>query len=603
MSGVSTNSSAQVSLFNLQKEVGELCSCGCGGLASPGRKFIWGHHMRGRGRVQLALKKGKPDSRVRAFTSTEKNLLAHRLSFPEREEGEHLGDYLFRKFLFFCENYVCHVSGEYGGLKVRLMRWQANIFERLFSTLDSTGKRRYRWLHIFIARKNGKTFLVCLLLLYWLSELSFEDPGAEIYACAATKEQASKIIFKTARMMVEKSPELSQLIKIGRMPAHLTNRLSGGFFEPLSADGPKQLGRNTSLAIFDEAHTQPNDELWNSLATSQGMRSEPLFVSISTAGPSRSCFYYSVYEKMKEIQKNPDIDQSTLVALFEADENMDWRSPENFLRANPSLGIEGEIGFRSREEIESVRKAALEGEGEAAYKQFYLNLWSSYGRRNFLPVDKWNALEVPNIDDSLLKESQVWAGLDLSLTTALSALALLFSPNPNFPKWACYVWSWLAGIDLLECERRDHLPYSRWQRDEFLFFDGSLTINVDSILQVLKNLKSGFPRLEVVGFDPYGAAQIQHWDRYFNLEPVPQQYSHLSPGIKSLQVKILNLDILHEPNPLMASMIEAARVISDPNGNLRLDKAKSYSRIDGVSALVNAEVLALKHYIKPKGGK
>jgi phage terminase large subunit-like protein len=585
-------SSEQLALMKIKEQ--SLCECGCHQLAPPGKRFILGHNRRGKRKAISKIKS------IRSVTSKEKARIAHRLYFPERGPEESLGDYFFRKFEFFCSNYVTHIAGKYAGQPVRLMKWQRRIFRKLFSTIDENGRRRYRRLYIHIPRKNGKTFLVCLLVLYWLVELSFYDAAAEIVSCASTREQSIKTIFRTARLMVAASAELTQLLKVGIVPPHITNRLNHGVYEPLASDSAPQLGKNVSLVIFDETHSQPNGDLWGAMGTSQGMREEPLFVSISTAGNTRSSFYFTIYERMKEIESNPELDLTTLVLIYEAPELMDWRDPKAFRIANPSIGDDEETGFRSGDEIEEARKQAIEGEGESAFKQFYLNLWAQHGRRTFLPLDRWDACEVPTIDVDLLKESQCWAGIDLSLTTALTGLAILFSPNPHFPKWACFTFAWLAGENLQECSRRDHLPYEKWIADEVLFFDGQPTIDVDSILDILRKIAGVFPQLRIIGYDPYSSIQIEFWKKYFDLEPVPQQYSFLSPAIKSLQVKILDGNILHEPNPLMRSMIEAARIISDPNGNLRLDKAKSFSRIDCLSALANCEVMALKYYIKPK---
>jgi phage terminase large subunit-like protein len=42
-------------------------------------------------------------------------------------------------------------------------------------------------------------------------------------------------------------------------------------------------------------------------------------------------------------------------------------------------------------------------------------------------------------------------------------------------------------------------------------------------------------------------------------------------------------------------MVEAARIDQDANGNIRLNKAKSTSRIDALAALVNAEFISARH--------
>ncbi len=77
--------------------------------------------------------------------------------------------------------------------------------------------------------------------------------------------------------------------------------------------------------------------------------------------------------------------------------------------------------------------------------------------------------------------------------------------------------------------------------------------------------------------------------------PVPQQTNFLSPPTKRIKEKIIRRQLRHGGDPLLRAMVEAARLDTDANGNIRLNKAKSTSRIDALAALVNAEFIAARH--------
>ena len=553
-------------------------------------------------------------ARIAAIAKKEYDSKPHRLFFSKKRKGESEGDYRFRKFEDFCRDYVTHIHGKWAGKPVRLMKWQRKILHKLLGTLDKNGKRQYRFLFLHIGRKNGKTFLVCLLILYWLAEESFRDPAAEIASCANTRDQSIKTIFRTARLMVERSKELSQLIKIKKVPASMENRLTNALYEPLSADAKHQLGQNNSLAIFDETHGQPNDELWDAMKTSQSAREEPLFISISTAGNSRASFYYTIYEHMKAILKDPKIDPTALVLIYEVDEELDWRDPKHFLMANPAMGDKDEEGFRSKEELQRFLKDAIEGEGEGGFRQFYLNQWAQHGQRTFVSLDKWDLCKVPDLDlIPEMKECRVVGGLDLSDTTDLTGLGIIIEwVLPKMKIWITFTFAWLAGENLNECSRRDKLPYEKWEREEVVFFEGKPVIQIEAVLDILMKLKSYFPKFEKIGYDPYLIAKepmgedekkvsnskkespLKLLEPYFELIPVPQQYAFLSPAIKLLKTRILGKTIQHDGNPLLRSCIENARVLEDPSGNIRLDKGKSTARIDPLVALTIAGVIAIK---------
>lgn len=129
---------------------------------------------------------------------------------------------------------------------------------------------------------------------------------------------------------------------------------------------------------------------------------------------------------------------------------------------------------------------------------------------------------------------------------------------------------------------------------EIVFFEGMPTIQVEAVLQMLAKVKSIFPKFRKIGYDPYLSALLKTVDPYFELIPVPQQYSFLSPALKTLKTKILEKQFQHNGDPLLRAMVENARVLTDPSGNIRLDKSKSTARIDGLVAVNIAASVALQ---------
>ena len=531
--------------------------------------------------------------RDREATSQEKILKeAARLQFPAKKRNETEGNYRVRKFIYFCEHYVTHIHGKFALQPVYLMSWQREIIHELLGALDDKGYRKYKRLFIHIARKNGKTFLACLLIIYWLAEESFNDQSAEIVSCAVTKEQSNRVLFSTCRRIVELSPELSKLILVRRQPAVLTNVLTNSTYEPLASDAKPQLGKNLSLIVFDETHGQPDGELWDAMQTSQSLREQPMFVSISTAGDTRSSFYYQVYEKMKAIAADPSLDPATLVRIYEVPENADWRDTENLILANPALGSADEKGFRGKQEmVDALQKALLE-EGEGAYRQFYLNQFAKYGMKTFVPLDKWDACG-EKVDYASLGSRVCYCGIDLSATTDLTALTLLFEPLEPSGKFDVLFFVWLAGESLADVCRRDRLPYDRWLKEGNIIFEGKSVIDVESVKSKLLELSTKY-KIKFVGFDPHLADDLKTWTEW-EMVPVPQQTTFLSPATKRIREKIIRGQIRHGGDPLLRSMVEAGRVDTDTNANIRLNKAKSQSRIDALAALINAEFISARH--------
>jgi phage terminase large subunit-like protein len=94
---------------------------------------------------------------------------------------------------FFEEN-LTHSKGELGGKAFVLEQWQKDYVGKLFGTMNGE-VRQYRTSLLAIPRKNGKSTLCAGIAL----KLMFDgEPGAEIYSCAADRDQA-RLVFEMAK--------------------------------------------------------------------------------------------------------------------------------------------------------------------------------------------------------------------------------------------------------------------------------------------------------------------------------------------------------------------------------------------------------------------
>ena len=155
-------------------------------------------------------------------------------------------------------------------------------------------------------------------------------------------------------------------------------------------------------------------------------------------------------------------------------------------------------------------------------------------------------------------------------------------------------WVWLAGESLADVCRRDKLPYDRWLKEGNIIFEGKSVIDISSVKSKLLELATKF-KIGYVGFDPHLADDLKTWTEW-EMVPVPQQTNFLSPAYKTNQGKDHARDRFVTVGILFSVRWSRLRgLITDANGNIRLNKAKSTSRIDALAALVNAEFIAARH--------
>jgi phage terminase large subunit-like protein len=143
-----------------------------------------------------------------------------------------------------------HSTGEWAGKPFHLQPWQAFVIGSLFGWKRADGLRRFRTAYVEVARKNGKSAMLAGTALYAL--VADDEPGAQVYAAATTRDQA-KIVFGEAERMVGASPALKA--RVTRTVNNLAVLSSSSWFRPLSADASKMDGLNIHFAAVDAART------------------------------------------------------------------------------------------------------------------------------------------------------------------------------------------------------------------------------------------------------------------------------------------------------------------------------------------------------------
>jgi phage terminase large subunit-like protein len=105
-----------------------------------------------------------------------------------------------------------------------------------------------------------------------LDGLLCEGEGAEVYSCAADRDQA-KLVFAAARRTVEMDPELAGLLRLTRDT--IDYPATGSIYRALSSEAYTKEGLSPTLVLADELHAWPNRELYDVMALAMGGRRDP----------------------------------------------------------------------------------------------------------------------------------------------------------------------------------------------------------------------------------------------------------------------------------------------------------------------------------------
>lgn len=491
-------------------------------------------------------------------------------------------------------NSLCHVHGEWAGKAFNLMKWQEKVVRDIFGTVKADGYRQYNTAFVFTPKKNAKSELAAAVALYLLC--ADGEYGAEIYGCAADKNQAS-IIFKTAAQMVRLKPALAKRIKVNEATKRLVYPMMNSFYQVMSADVPSKYGINASGVIFDELLAQPNRELYDVMTKGAGdARRQPLNFILTTAGTDKRSICYEVYQKAKDILEGRREDPTFYPVIYGADSKDDWENEEVWKKANPSLGTTITLK-KVRQAYESAKGNPIE---ERLFRQLRLNIWVEETAR-WLPIEIWNEL-CAEYDEYDLRGKVCYGGLDLSSTTDITAFVLVFPPEDPSDKYKVLPYFWIPEEGLEKRIKRDKVRYDSWQSKGDIMTTEGRVVHYETVEEFIKECGRKF-EIRQIALDRWnGTATAQRLEQAgFTMIDFGQGFRSMSYPTKELMRLILDKKIAHTGNDTLNWMLENMVVKTDEAGNVKPDKAKSTEKIDGAVALIMALDIALKGGGEPKG--
>ena len=445
------------------------------------------------------------------------------------------------------------------GTLIELRPWMNELNGKVYARRED-GRNRHREALIGLPRKNSKSAQGSSFGLYGLL---FSGEGAEVYSCAADKDQA-KIVFGVAKRMVEMDPFLSE--KLTPYRDVIEYKETGSVYKALSSEAFSKEGLNPSVVIYDELHAAPNDELYQVMSLGSGTRRDPLLIAITTAGvkydiTGQESVCYRRYQYGCQVASGEVVDPFFYMCWYGASpkqvEGTGWRDPKVWEAANPAYD-----DFLDPDDF----KAAIGRVTEHDFKTKRLNMWVDSAQA-WLPDGAWASCRA---DTEFVEPGKgVVLGFDGSRygdSTALVAVSVSTDP-------------WIKVLGCWEKPQRD----DNWQVPRAEVKDAirgaCREYNVREIaadewgwLDALEELESeGLP---VVTF--------------------PQTLSRMAPATQRFYEAVTSRRIRHNGDPRLARHLENAQLKVDTRGSrLQKDAPGSPRKIDlgvaGVMALDRAD--------------
>lgn len=473
-----------------------------------------------------------------------------------------------------------------------LMPWQAAIVYLLYGWREKeTGYRRFKKVYIKVARGNAKTeFLAGIGNISFLFE-GINDP--QVF-WAATKRDQARIGFERQRRMMQlllkDYPMLKQ--RVGFSASRIYEREGLGFVMPLGKDSKTEDGFSPYCALIDEYHAHPNADMVNVLESGMVKHACPLICIITTAGtnPASPCARFE--DTCKKVLEGYVAHPTLLPFIYDLDEGDDWKDKGVWVKANPSLGRTVTVESLTNEFEKALAEGVIK---QHDFMRKNLNMWTS-SNVAWLSDDDFSACSEPFAEKDL-EGRLCFGGLDLSRSRDITALVLFFpGEEGETAKVICRFWC--PHENAVYRQQNDGIPYLEWAREGWLTLTDGDIIDTDFIYGEIMRLRNRF-KIHSIAFDrwralplvkriseevgPVGYTQTREF-----MEPFTQNTAHFHVPMTELEKMVISKTLSHGGNPVLRWMNRNVKLFCDGNGNMKIDRAKSSDKVDGMVALCMA---------------
>jgi len=498
----------------------------------------------------------------------------------------------------FIEN-LKHTKGRFHGQPFALLPWERSIIRDVYGTVNESGNRQYKYIYVEVAKKNGKSELAAAAGLY--HTFADKELNGEVYGCASDRSQAS-IVFDVAVDMIEQVPALKKRAKLTLSQKLITDKVTGSTYKVVSSEAYTKHGLNVSACIFDELHAQPNRDLWDVMTFGAGdARTQPIWWIITTSGddPDRLSVGWEQHEKAQRIIAGDEIDRTWYPVIYSYDGD-DIYNEDNWQKANPSLGVTITLdGVR-----EQAEKAKQNAADERLFRWLRLNQWITTKLTTWLPLELFHETNGSWSREDL-KGLECYAGLDLSSTTDLSALCLVFPPQAGLSEYRVLWECWIPATNMADRVRRDGVPYNTWAEQGWVTPTDGDVIDYTKIESAIIQASKDYFIRELIS-DPAMATMLLQrlTDAGIDCIPLQQTFATLTAPMQSLETLLRKGDMSHEPNPVAAWCFGNTSIAQNGQGYIKFVKETRgrsvirTKRIDLVAAWVNAMSRAQGHAVE-----
>lgn len=494
------------------------------------------------------------------------------------------------------------------GEPTKLMDWQKFIFCMLFGWRNAEGGKRYSRAIVSVARGQGKTYLMAILMCYSFLIESM-GLGNQDYLVASINFKQTGKLFGYIRTMIKQIiasgpfKKLAEETGLSPQAEQIIERKTNNILRAISFESGQFDSFHFTTAIVDEIGEVKTHDKTSKIISGQVKVPNRQFIQISTSYPDPSVPFHEDQKMIQQaMEQDWNRDADTYLGLIWAQDSLEETFKDHsWPKSNPLLYLPGQKealiqGLRDKRDSDMLTGNI------ADFQNKNLNLWLQESTSSYL---KLADIEQAIIEEFDISGRQVYIGYDYSMFSDNTAIAFVYPYEENGKaRWHIEQHSfipWQKAGSIEAKEKQDGINYRELAKKGYCTITSHPQglINDDQVYRWLMDYVEDNQLSPIFfGYDAWGATNAikqLELNSGWNLQAIRQRTSELKDPTKFLQKLFVEQTVTRLDDKIMEKALLNAELIEDKIG-IQVDKAKATLKIDVVDALIDAMYQAMYHF-------
>ena len=495
------------------------------------------------------------------------------------------------------------------GEPMPLMPWEKFALTMLVGWRDHLGNKRFTTAILSVARGQGKTYLMAILMAYDFMIESIGLSNQDYLVASINWKQTSKLfgyIGTALNKMTMVDPWKSLAAESGLKVQNdqIVMKNFNNVMRAISHESGQYDSFHFKTAVFDEIGEVKSREKIAKITSGQVKVPNKQFIQISTSYPDPTVPFHDDQKAGQQIMEQDwnRANDDNLVLVWAQDSLNETFKPETWVKSNPLLDLKGQHDVLLKGLTNERDTKMLQGD-LPAFQTKNMNMWLAQSTDSFLNLADVESAVVPGFD---IRGRQVYIGFDYSMMSDNTALAFVYpyvDPKGN-GRWHIEQHSfipWHKSGSIEAKEKQDGINYREAERLGYATITSHEQgmINDDEVYAwLLDYVEENDLDVLFFGYDAMGATNMVKMlenNSVFPLQPIRQRTGELKDATKFLQRIFVENSVDRLDDITMEKALLNA-VLREDSVGIQVDKTKATLKIDVVDAIIDAMTQAMYHF-------